>query len=314
MCEPKSLASKLSIFDQFSQNMACVPGDRTITPFKYTDVECKVANLVTEYTGIQVSSNDILANKGLDSLGAIELCNSLAQTFEVTLPSTLLFDHPTIGCVARHIRGLLDLSDRTSVEPDSASPGVREYSDENDHRSCQLQDLMKSCAQKILQTPIDVSRSLISAGLTSSTAFKLSQELSSKIGFQVPSITFFRYSTIYELSGYLQGQELLVQKFQSADPFLLEKKRLIIASQSNYCMSVNERFDNVGCSPFSRWQVGDNDLFSCVPRFGVHMLEIGTFDMSVFEITFCGAIKDGYSTWMLVDYFAQRAHCFGSAP
>ena len=41
-----------------------------------------------------------------------------------------------------------------------------------------------------------------------------------------------------------------------------------------------------GCSPFSRWQVGDNDLFSCVPRFGVHMLEIGTFDMSVFEITF----------------------------
>ena len=32
LCEPKSLASKLSIFDQFSQNMACVPGDRTITP------------------------------------------------------------------------------------------------------------------------------------------------------------------------------------------------------------------------------------------------------------------------------------------
>lgn len=40
---------------------------------------------------------------GLDSLGAVELRNSLANRFNIEFPATLTFDHPTIAALAAFI-------------------------------------------------------------------------------------------------------------------------------------------------------------------------------------------------------------------
>ena len=47
---------------------------------------------------------------GLDSLGAVELRNLLAAQLHTDLPSTLLFDYPTLSSLAQHLTtfGLAD--------------------------------------------------------------------------------------------------------------------------------------------------------------------------------------------------------------
>ena len=51
---------------------------------------------------------------GIDSLSAVELRNRLAAAGGVTLPSTLVFDHPTPDGVARLLRGMLEGTERES--------------------------------------------------------------------------------------------------------------------------------------------------------------------------------------------------------
>ena len=64
--------------------------------------------------------NDRLMNIGVDSLMAVELRGSLVRALEgaVDLPSTLIFDHPTIAAIALHLLNALGYGS----EPASATP------------------------------------------------------------------------------------------------------------------------------------------------------------------------------------------------
>ena len=57
-----------------------------------------------------------LMEAGLDSLGAVELRNSLASRFTTEVPATLTFDYPTIAALADYFAGSLSLQ-RTSQTP-----------------------------------------------------------------------------------------------------------------------------------------------------------------------------------------------------
>ena len=43
---------------------------------------------------------------GLDSLGAVELRNMLTAHFDVELPATVAFDHPTVETLAQYLAAL----------------------------------------------------------------------------------------------------------------------------------------------------------------------------------------------------------------
>ena len=47
-----------------------------------------------------------LMEAGLDSMSIIQLRASLEGAFTISLPATLIIDHPTIAAVAKHIKTL----------------------------------------------------------------------------------------------------------------------------------------------------------------------------------------------------------------
>jgi acyl carrier protein len=66
-------------------------------------VEAQVSSTVQSVLGREVAREASLMEAGLDSLGAVELRNSLAKTFELELPATLTFDYPSVAAIAGFI-------------------------------------------------------------------------------------------------------------------------------------------------------------------------------------------------------------------
>lgn len=57
--------------------------------------------------GTEVPPNQPLMEAGLDSLAAVELRNSIAARYQLDLPATLVFDHPTIAALAAFLASRL---------------------------------------------------------------------------------------------------------------------------------------------------------------------------------------------------------------
>ncbi|MEV6766584.1 SDR family NAD(P)-dependent oxidoreductase [Streptomyces sp. NPDC051105] len=58
---------------------------------------------------------------GLDSLGAVRLRNRLSQATGLTLPSTLVFSHPSVPALAAHLRSLLEERGEPEERPPAAT-------------------------------------------------------------------------------------------------------------------------------------------------------------------------------------------------
>jgi acyl carrier protein len=66
----------------------------------------RVSALVASVLGEPIEADAPLMDSGLDSLGAVELRNSLAASFNLQLPATVVFDYPTIEALSKYIASL----------------------------------------------------------------------------------------------------------------------------------------------------------------------------------------------------------------
>ncbi|MGH7029064.1 MAG: beta-ketoacyl reductase, partial [Stellaceae bacterium] len=68
----------------------------------------RLAALLGLPAGRRLDPRQALRDLGLDSLLAVSLRNELAAALGLDLPSTLVFDHPTLAALATHLLGLLE--------------------------------------------------------------------------------------------------------------------------------------------------------------------------------------------------------------
>jgi acyl carrier protein len=70
-------------------------------------VQAQVQDAVRSIMGADISTDEPLMAAGLDSLGAVELKNSLECRLGLQLPGTLVFDYPSAAAIAGYVETLL---------------------------------------------------------------------------------------------------------------------------------------------------------------------------------------------------------------
>ncbi|MEU8696012.1 SDR family NAD(P)-dependent oxidoreductase, partial [Streptomyces sp. NPDC048665] len=90
--------------------------ERTLTDV----VRTQVAAVLGYADGSEVAATRAFRELGFDSLTAVELRNRLNEATGLALPATIVFDHPNVRDLVRHLRG--HLVDDTTEEPSATLP------------------------------------------------------------------------------------------------------------------------------------------------------------------------------------------------
>ena len=78
-------------------------------------------SLVSDLLGQDIGMEEPLMEAGLDSIGAVELRNSVASKYGIDLPATISFDQPTVRALADYMAAMLAPQRRTEVRTDVGS-------------------------------------------------------------------------------------------------------------------------------------------------------------------------------------------------
>lgn len=114
---PKPLPT---VFDEFEPARHTRAGQEAAKSSVHLDIaslEHIVGNAVSQILGASVPPSAPLMASGLDSLGAVELRNTLEKCFGIPLPPTIVFDYPTVGTIAEFLSSMMLIDSASTVAP-----------------------------------------------------------------------------------------------------------------------------------------------------------------------------------------------------
>ena len=155
--------------------------------------------------GADVAADQPLLAAGLDSLGAVELRNSLESELGVRLPGTLVFDYPTPAALAEYAASLQPLGSQRSAHTGSATAGeaVAPHVADSAQRAAVE---VAAVVLEVLGAPVAEEQPFMAAGLDSLGAVELRNSLEARLGVQLPGTLVFDYPTPAALAAYLASR------------------------------------------------------------------------------------------------------------
>ena len=161
-----------------------------------------VLAVLRSIVGTDVSIGEPLLAAGLDSLGAVELKNSLESRLAVQLPSTLVFDYPTAESIADHISALQSARSAPGGPTAAAAATVSVAV----HAESVASEVSRIVAGILGSTSLDPQQPLMAAGLDSLGAVELKNSLEAEMGLQLPGTLVFDYPTTAALGEYIASR------------------------------------------------------------------------------------------------------------
>ncbi len=86
------------------------------TEQRLTHLTAEIASAVASVLGSVVPPSEPLMAAGLDSLGAVELKNALETHLGLELPSTLIFDYPSVNAIADYVNSIMPMTTHPDLE------------------------------------------------------------------------------------------------------------------------------------------------------------------------------------------------------
>jgi len=270
-------------------------------------MEPLIQDAVKSVLGKTVDIDVPLMEAGLDSLGTVELKNALESMCGSELPSTLVFDYPTVGALAAHLSVL--------VAPSKTVNEIEYYSDEIpvpspktklsvSKKAVNLDMEVQNAVKSVIGKTVDPEEPLMAAGLDSLGTVELKNALESICGASLPSTLVFDHPTVSALSTYLSNQ-LAVSETDSISSsmgsdmddidhnLLMPHQKVPTVFISVFSTKVPDYFDGlfpVDCSehvPLNRWDVEiQSELCGGLPvHFGVFLQNVDKFDSQLVGIS-----------------------------
>jgi len=188
------------------QRMATKGGNRKLggsskAPAKaFEDVQKQVlqevSTVASTILGKEVPVNEPLMAAGLDSLSSVEFRNTLEAKLGMQLPSTLVFDYPSIAAIAQLVASSQQQKETSVVGEQIVGPSAAEL-------AAKVLPQVASVAQTILGAAVEASAPLMSAGLDSLSSVEFRNLLESKLGLQLPSTLVFDYPSVNAIAQHV---------------------------------------------------------------------------------------------------------------
>jgi acyl carrier protein len=281
-------------------------------------IQSQAAEIAAGILGREIGLEEPLMAAGLDSLASVEFKNALEGKLAVSLPATLIFDHPTVGSIGSYVAKLLPASATAAapiiatesyssygafapgVASSAAMPALVNMAAHQQHVS----SVVFLAARDIVGSDLTADQPLMAAGLDSLGAVELRNSLQGQLGLELPSTLVFDYPTADSMAQYiankLQPAVLKTSILASAGAALpvvgqsggQHPADLVVCSIASRSPQEVMRkdlaaVDAASVVPLQRWDLQEQELsLGTAPiRFAMFLDNVSDFDSTAFSLS-----------------------------